>query len=237
MLAFFSNTLASGQIRAEQIARYLDCPLDPIQYDGYTCVFVKQSYSPKWPSGSYLDIVDADHLIPTIKDKPVRLIVNNRLGAQYLRKITDKEVFCIPQHHCNFYNYIRPDREVRVVAFIGHHNVFQIHRIRFRRALLSLGLEFREMQFHRYSWPRRDKIVEFYQDTDIQVYFPIDNNFPPYNLLKDSLRIVNGGSFRIPTIGRPRPYDEVEFGGCFIPAYSAEEVVSACDKLRKDKIL
>jgi len=121
-LSFFTdNKSGSGKIRGEQIANYLGVKLNPTEgYENDICIYVK-SQPPENFSNVYLDIVDGKERIGWIKRHPeVGIISISKLSQEYLADILNrKDIYLIPQHHCNFERKQRKPREVRVVGYIG----------------------------------------------------------------------------------------------------------------------
>ena len=235
MLAFFNNNNLSGTIRANQPAEYLNRPINPPNLDEYTCIFVKQQPNEKWPDNSYLDILDGMDLRYAMQENPrLRAIAFTKPSLAHLAKFLRRDdLVYIPQHHCNYDRELRPQREVRVVGFVGSPTSLSYggyakrsqHPETFIKPFADAGFEFRYLLINKRS--QREQVVDFYRQIDIQVYARFVRF--TFHRFKDGLKLINAGSFGIPSVAKPELNDLTKY---MIPAESLEEMIAQCVYLR-----
>lgn len=245
MLCFFGNGLNSGEIRARQVAEYLNtsCVIKATEdveghdKDDDVCVFVKQQRS-TWARRSYLDVLDAPHLREWLRTVPdVGVITFTELSQYYLQRYlgSKRSVVYIPQHHCNFDRYQRPDREVRTVGYIGGRTRFAYPLDDVTRRLKRIGLRFKTLVLCDKPRVTREQVVKFYLGIDIQIY-----SRPKWGSttqkFQDSLKIVNAGSFGIPTVAPYELNDAVEFPGCRQVAPTIDDMLAQCRRMKEDRL-
>jgi len=236
---FYShNTYASRLIRAYQIADRLDCAVnEPPSGECKNLIFVKtfpveieelyRQYN------IFVDVVDSDVIFPTLAKYPnIRVLAISRTAVDYIEARLENKVFYVPEHHCNFDNFIIPHRTAKIVGFVGYKECFDLPFDAVGFALDKLGLEF-VCKFVDDSTTRED-VVEFYKTIDIQLCFRSPRNIvgmPPE--LKNPLKIVNAASFGIPTVS----YPEISYMREFSPYLTGRTIDDICSHIERVKKL
>ena len=239
-MIFISNPWGSGEIRGRQIAKALGAKCDPEEKVSSNNVFIIVK---AWPvdldkvverfKRVYIDVVDGVGLITLLAKFPtVRAIAISNMAKQYLSRRIENDIVTIPEHHCNFENVTRPDREVKTVGFIGYPGNFDLDIDEVGARLGKIGMDF----VWKMDFQTRYDVCEFYKNMDIQLTFrkwSNDLREPPE--LKNPLKLENAGSFRIPSVCYPEPNYVDEFGADkFISVRNLDEVVQGCTDLRMD---
>ena len=91
------------------------------------------------------------------------------------------------------------------------------------------------------------EVSNFLQTLDIQVCYRnfIDiygknskrlRQITKHFMLKNSLKLANGGSFGIPTIAYPEISYKNDFDGCFVEVQKPEDIIIQCKKLKEDSV-
>lgn len=238
-LVFYTNGHISGEIRAKQIGEYLNAKIDPLDVDsGDICVHVKNVNNINDDAKyNYIDVVDNTSLRFLLKKLDVGVIAFTERSQAHLQRILQKEVIYIPQHHCNFEGYVRTEREIKTIGFIGGSLAFCYPLDQMSKILEENGLEFKVLLLKNSKNISRKDVVNFYKDIDIQIYYRTLDKFPAY-LYKDSLKFMNAASFKIPTIARVDNTTTKEMQTAkMIVVNSIHEMVKYCIKLRGDKNL
>jgi len=242
-ISFFMNHIAaSGKCRGIQVARYINGKIKPIEgYENDVCIWVKKiPYVEKIPEKSYVDVVDGEALLGWIQKHPkVGAIASSELCYNYLKELLPKnEIVYIQHHHCNFERYTRPEREVKTVGFIGCNITYNLLPKTLEKDLADIGLDFKFMT----RYKSREHVCEFFKDIDIQVcYRNLEASIGKsvrlrgHANLKNSLKVANGASFKIPTVAFPEPSYKIDFDGCFVEALRHEDIVAQCKKLKENK--
>lgn len=233
----------SSRIRAEQVAKKLGAEVG-IHLNGYDkIVFVKC-----WPDNIeflynfevgkvYIDLIDSDAHLPIIGQFPqVKVIAISEEAKKYVSRRIPNPVYVIPEHHCNFENFLRSRKEVKVVGYVGSRHCLDLDEIELKTKLARHELKFKCLFVDTLDVTRKD-IVEFYKSIDIQVSFRgprLVGNMPPE--MKNALKLCNAGSFKIPTIGYPEFCWE-DFKDCYVEANTLDDVVKGCRELKDDSSL
>lgn len=222
----------SSMIRADQLAAFLGCKLNPqSNYKNDVCIYVK----PHVPKGTtdfnfegkrnYVDIVDGWGLLPVLEAHPeVGVIACSQQDYNILSATLKNKVVFIPQHHCNFERVKRTRKEVITVGIIGTEDAFK-----FLPEGLEAGLEEKGIKLLKFSkFFSREDIVNFYQSIDIQLVWR------PYRMrLSNPLKIVNASSFGIPTVA----YNESVFGevtGCYLAIKDEKVLIDKIVMLKEE---
>ncbi len=226
------NRLMGGSalIRGEQIAKYLGAKYNPVSgYENDICVYIKpemkRDATPSHPFAekSYIDVIDYKEYIQWLRDNPaLRGIVASQYSYDILKKykLPNKIVF-IPQQHCNFERMVRDRKIIKNVGIIGAPRTFQYSIDELSDRLKEIGLTL----ITKYDFQTREDVVNFYKQIDIQLVWDTI-----YRLLKNPLKIINAGSFGIPTVGYPhKGYREVE--GYYVRASTVDQLVNEAEKL------
>ncbi len=232
-LVFMTSPWASGNIRGVQIAKKLNAicdPKEPVSKDNIF-VFIKSTPNIHVPR-MYVDLIDAYGILTSfVKFPDARIITMTDLAKNYISNRVYNDIVVIPEHHCNFENFVRVDREVKIVGFVGYPLNFSLDPMFVKDELAKIGLEF----IWCIDFKSRDDICNFYRKIDIQLTFrprsPI--TICPAEL-KNPLKLANAGSFKIPSVCCAEPSYIAEFKGCFLVAENIEEIVSQCKLLKND---
>jgi len=240
-LIFKSNTWGSGEVRGRQIAQRLGVPCDDRISPESIVVVVKQRVldaeeTLDYVKSLWIDVVDGYGLIEDLLAHPrMKAIAIGPMSKAFIRRRVMNRLETIPEHHCNFENWTRPkDRDVRVVGAMCYPGNFDVDSEEIRKALRSIGMEFRLATFFR----RREDVVRFYKKIDIQLcirfWRGIGQKEPPE--LKNPLKLENAGSFQIPTVAFPEPCFLEEFGeDTFIHILTMDDIVESCKVLKSNR--
>ena len=227
--SFFTHRIASsGTIRGCQIAERIGGRLNPSSdYENDICIFVKIEPFIPYPKKSYLDVVDNIGFVRWLDEHPnMGVIAFTKPSQQRMQKYLNRsDINYIPQHHCNFERVIRPEREVKLVGCCGSKFVLGHNEEEAKEMFRKIGLDF---IFYQRPSSRRG-VVKFHKSIDINICFRPKMKY--YNF-KDSLKIVNAGSYKVPTVAFPEPNNELEFQDCYVPVMSFKELVEQCDRLK-----
>ena len=228
--SFFSNRWGSGTIQGKQISEKLGAKLEPeSDYENDVCIFVKRTPFVPFPKHSYLDVIDNVGFLRWLKDNPTMGVITFTKPSQHraMEYLNRSDIVYIPQHHCNFERKLRPSREVKTVGFIGSKTILGYDIEEAKKLFSDIGLN---LTYVLYPSSRRG-VVHFYKSIDIQICFRPAMKY--YNF-KDSLKIVNAGSYGIPTVAFPETNNELEFKNCYVPVRSFYELVAKCWELKND---
>jgi len=246
-LAFFGTErrkFLSRQIRGRQVVEHLSDavwnPSEPPQ--DAACIYIK-CFPEVVPEHCWIDIVDYHQLIHWIWQHPeVGTIALSEYAKRHLEHVLPgRRVVTIPQQHCNDEGRLREDRPVRVVGFVGNGfgalGGFSPEEL--KQGFADVGLEFRWL-FNpsgekRFS-ARRD-VADFFAGIDVQVSFRRFHSWDQNRKLKDALRIVNAGSFGIPTVAFPELTYEYMCRDAYIPVTRMRDLFQACKQLATDRVL
>jgi len=234
--SFFRYTRSksgSGRVRGKQIANYIGAKLNPDSgYENDICIYVKRKPPENFPKTTYLDVVDSMFLMRWVKDHPeVGVIGITKLSQEFMSKeLNRKDICMIPQHHCNFEQNKRKPREVKVVGYIGGSKQLQYNHEKLKDELAEIGLDFK----YKTGFYKRSHVTSFLESIDINIAFRYRKQ---RRYLKDALKLVNAGSFGIPSVAFPEKGYEAEFKDCYIKANSGEELIAGCKRLAEDKEL
>lgn len=243
---FFNHVNGSGKCRGWQVSDYINAKINPSEnYENDVCIWVKRfpSNLEKIPKHSYIDIVDGDKLIKLLKNNPeIGVIACSIVSKNYLDSLKlPNEVVLIPHHHCNYERIKRPDREIKTVGFIGCNGGYESLPKTLEKDLADIGLEFK----YKIRYKDRMDVSNFLQTIDIQVCYRnfIDiygknsihlRQMERHFMLKNSLKLANGGSFGIPTIAYPEISYKNDFDGCFVEVQKPEDIIAQCKRLKED---
>jgi hypothetical protein len=239
-LVFKTNTWGSGEIRGKQIAQKLGVPFDEgIDRDSIVVVVKAKIYDVKetlaFVKSLWFDVVDGYGIIEELLEHPeIKAIAIGPMSRDFIARRVNNDLVVIPEHHCNFENVVREDRDVKVVGAMCYPGNFDVDANAVRDALESIGLEFRM----RNDFKTREDVVEFYKSIDIQLcvrfWRGIGQKEPPE--LKNPLKLENAGSFKIPTVAYPEPCFMEEFGeDKFIHVFDINDIVESCKILKSNK--
>ena len=181
----------------------------------------------------FIDIIDGTKGVRFARKNPeVGIIASSKSSHEYIsKKLNRKDVILIPHHHCNFENETIPDRPIRNVGFVGHDtlNVFD-HGL--KELFMDIGLQFNSL----IAPTTRESVVSFLLSIDIQIAATFGIS-PEKRLLKNSLKLSNGGSFKIPSVATPEISYVTDYDECFVKANDIESIVRSCKLLKDDRSL
>ncbi|OGK52582.1 hypothetical protein A2966_03515 [Candidatus Roizmanbacteria bacterium RIFCSPLOWO2_01_FULL_41_22] len=220
----------SSIIRGEQIAEYLGAKLNPESgYENDICIYVKPhtrglySGTIQLAKHAVIDIIDGTNLVLyASKNFNIPVIACSRTDYNYLSRRLSNKVTLIPQHHCNFERAKRTRNQIITAGIIGNPESLAYLPDNFEERLAQSGLNL--LAYSRFH--RRQDVVDFYQKIDIQVVWR-----PWRKKLSNPLKIVNAGSFGIPTIA----YDEdafEEMDGCYVPVKTLDGFMAQLENLK-----
>lgn len=90
-----------------------------------------------------------------------------------------------------------------------------------------------DVKFKRFTYCRtRRHIVSHYNQIDVQVVWR-----PRYKPLRNPLKLVNAGSFGIPTVAFPETNYTREFDGYFLPAETVDKMIDGVKSLKNSESL
>ncbi len=235
-LVFMTSPWASGDIRGNQIAEKLNAicdPREPVSRDSIF-VFIKITPNISVPR-MYVDIVDAYGLLTSVPRFPeAKLIAISSLAKTYIENRVYNEVILIPEHHCNFENFVREYRPVKTVGFVGYVPNFLLDPLVVKDELSKIGLDFIWLT----NFVDRLEICDFYKKIDIQLTFRPKSPVSPCPAeLKNPLKLTNAGSFKIPSVCCAEPSYVDAFKDCFLIADNLNSIVKQCRELKNDNAL
>jgi hypothetical protein len=226
-----------GEIRGKQMADVLGGRFNPVSgYEDDCCVYVlgatpKDHIEPRW---TYHDVIDCGwaRLSRVRGWKKGGIIAVSKVHVEALTEyFSGRDIYLIPQHHCNFKRDKRPDRPPLRVGCIGGDSAVQWPHHAIARTLESDGMVWHfEDQFH-----RRSKVVEYYKNLDIQISFrPTHERDQAFLRHMNCLKLSNAGSFGIPTISYPEPAYVAEWKNECLWADTMGEVIRKVKRLRDE---
>jgi len=229
-LVFCINEWASGEIRGMQMAHAVGGVVEPPKfYSDDVLVCIKRLPPPdlvSYVKCVYVDVNDCYGLIPYLKGRlDVTPVAASRVGHKYLQEqLGRNNVLMIPGHHCNFERDVRVTGKVKTAGFIGYPENLQLGIDELHKALDEIGIAF----VAKVDAKSREDVCNFYKSIDIQICFRKKSETNPAPELRDPLKLINAGSFGIPTVAYPEPSYADEFNGCFVPVRSLSEVIEVC---------
>jgi hypothetical protein len=221
----------SSRIRGDEIAEYLGAKLNPKDgFENDTCIHVKPKYLERVKDGHWIDYLDSRNLIYFLKERPlVNVIAHSQVSYEYLKSNTKNKIVLIPSHHINIEGAKRERTAITTVGYIGASSpeAFKAYD-EIGERLKEIGLDFKAC----FSFKTRQDAVDLYKSIDIFIIGDLPNCGTHQ---KAPTKIINAGSFGIPTIACPVPgYAEIE--GSYIPAESLGSMISAAKYLTNEII-
>lgn len=221
----------SARIRGDEIAEYIGAKLNPKDgFENDVCIHVKPKYLERVKDGHWIDYLDSRNLIYFLKERPlVNVIAHSKVSYDYLRENLTNKVVLIPSHHINIEGLHVFRSDIRTVGYIGAASpeAFKTYA-EIGEQLKAVGLDFKAC----FSFKTRQDAIELYKSIDIFII----GDLPKANThQKAPTKIINTGSFGIPTIACPVPgYAEIE--GSYIHASTLDEMITAAEKLKDKEI-
>ena len=232
--SFFYSRGTAGYVRGEQMADALGGKKNPKKgFKNDICIYVKVLPPDNPPKHSYADVDDSVKLAEYLETHPkLGVIATSQNTKKYLSETLKRtDIVVIPHAHCNYEEWVRPDREVKTVGVIGSITSFQGDTEKFAERLKEIGLDFvYEKEYWETYQYSREKVCDFHKQVDIQVCWRPKMHSPEF---KNPNKLANAGSFGIPTIA----YSEQGFngwGGAYVEVDSIDEMIFQC-KLLKEK--
>jgi DNA-dependent RNA polymerase auxiliary subunit epsilon len=229
--SFFYAAGTSGYVRGEQIADYIGAKKNPTEgYENDICIYVKL-IPKKITKHMYLDVDDAPRAAEWLKKHPeVGVIVVSSLARDYLMDYLRRtDIIVIPHAHCNYEQVLRPEKEVENVGIIGSKTSFQAPLDDFRKELKKIGLN---LLYDYNYWDifqnNRKKVCDFYKSIDVQVAWRPKMYATPF---KNPNKLVNAGSFRIPTVAYPE-FGFSEWRGNYVEADTIQKMLANIELLK-----
>jgi len=238
--SFFFGQGGAGACRGRQMAQKLGGKINPkIDYRDDICIFVKKILQDRLPlpTHSYLDVNDSPRAYEYIRDHPdtkIGIIADSGIIYKFLKKeLKRNDIYLIKHHHCNFERWVRPDRPVKTVGIMGSIIAFQYPLDKIRRDLKIIGLELKyEPDYWAFYKDKREKVVKFYKNIDIQIAWRPKAWSPRFEPFRRPLKLINAGSFGIPTVAYPEPSYVDEFDGYYLPALKIDQLIESVKKLK-----
>jgi hypothetical protein len=228
------------------MAKYLGGKENPTTgFENDICIYVKIIPPENHPQHSYSDVDDSPKAAEHLKTHPeLGVIAISETAKDYLSKFLNRnDVVFIPHQHCNFERRLRPDRPVKTVGIIGSKiTAFQYPVEQFRKELAKMGLElkFEQDYWNTYkSTPDREmrlNVADFYYSIDIQVGYRPRVIFRGMAPFQNPNKLGNSSSFGIPMVAYPEPSYVREWGGCFVPTNSIEEMLVQIKRLKDNPV-
>jgi len=244
--SFFYSRGGSGYIRGHQMAKFLGGKENPTEgFENDICIYVKILPPENHPVHTYSDVDDSPKAAEWLKTHPeVGVIAISETAKDWLQKSLNRnDVVFIPHQHVNFERRMRPKRPVKTVGIIGSViTAFQYPIEPFRKELGNLGLElkFEEDYWNTYKTNEKQEmrlnVSDFYYDMDIQVGFRPRVIFKGMAPFQNPNKLGNSSSFGIPMVAFPEPSYEREWGGCYVPAKTIEEMLMQIKRLKEDEV-
>ena len=242
--SFFYKPGGSGYIRGFQMANYLGGKHNPTEgYENDICIYVKILPPENYPKHTYYDVDDSVKAVPWLKTHTDTGIIGISLTAcEYLQNTLKRDdIIFIPHQHVNFERWVRPlDRPVTNVGIIGSVTAFQYPIDDLREKLRDVGLT---LSYEPDYWvtyrstaqrEMRLNIVDFHKTMDIQVVWRPHGFSASQDPLRNPNKLGNASSFGIPTVAFPEVDYVDEWGGYFIEAWSIDQLISKCKRLKDD---
>jgi hypothetical protein len=214
-------------IRGEQMADYLGAKLNPVEgFDDDVCIYVKPTSLDEIKDGSWVDILDGDHIVALLNERPgVNVIINGETSYNLYQPLLKNKMAVILPHHCNYGRELRHRGVVDTVGFIGSEKGFG-YTLEDMKDLIesATGLNF----IYNCNYRTREEVVDFYKKIDIQVVWS-HRKFNRQS--RGPIKFINASSFGIPTVGYPQVCCE-EIAGYYIRADTISELLSELNKLK-----
>jgi hypothetical protein len=221
------------EVRGRQVADRIGGKFNPTEgFEDDICIFVGSRPRIPMPLRTFLDPGEKRlqlHFIAHYKE--IRVI--SWSNAQFVRLqylYPGRPIYLIPQHHCNFDNERIPNRPILNVGVVGPHTSVYHPLEDLCSRLKNVGLH-----FHVTRTPRnQQEAADAYRQLDIQLVF---RNILPGLEYRSPLKVINAGSFGIPTVAFPEPAFEMEVKDAYLPALTIEELVEGAHSLATDPSL
>lgn len=237
--SFFSCVRGGpGEIRGRQMAAHLGGKFNPASgYEDDCCIYVigTAPFEYREPRVAYHDVMDCGWArIAKVRTRSRGgVIALSKTHYASLREaLPGRDLYLIPQHHCNFARERIPERPVCRVGCIGGDSAVQWPHWAVERMVKELGLEWHfEIHYH-----RRWRVVEFYKTIDIQLCFR-PTHARNLTMHMNCLKLANAGSFGIPTVAYPEPAYIEEWKDECLWGEGMEAIMAQIKRLKDDPAL
>ena len=242
MINFITNRMGwpSEFTRGLQMAKHLGCKVnEPIDTDDVViCIkcMLPDSIGTQLKR-YYIDFIDDVNTSELCRRVPyAKVIVLTDAMKEYLETRVPNTIVVIPEHTCNFENDIRIRKEVTTVGYVGSKQCFFLDVDELTAKLKANGLDFKFLTCEDKTVTRED-VCAFYKSIDIQVAFRPDANDCRPSVFRNPLKLINAGSFNIPTVAYPEFAYREAAKTSYIDAIDLDDAVHSCCILRNDKTL
>lgn len=220
----------SSIIRGQQIAEYLGAKCvwvsnygDNLFLSDDLCIYVKPGLdkSTVLSKNSYVDLIDSTDYFWLFDHPEVGLITCSKKAYDYfLKRLKGNRLVLIPQHHCNFERDRRIPRDIKTVGYIGSFEKFGHDWDDINERCEKLGIKaiFQEL------YTNREDVCAFYKTIDVQL------DWRTRKEMVNTLKLMNAGSFGIPTIAFPNSaYQEID--GYYLKAETIDKMFDQLSEL------
>lgn len=236
-LVVLTNQWQSGEIRGRQIAAELqrrghDVAVDPgMLYRGDVVLCVKsmpEDSAVRHVARILMDVIDSPASLEWLKGhEKVEIVSIGRTHAAYMQELfPGRRVWLLPEHHCNREGARVRVEQPRVVGYCGTLEGLQLKVDDIIKAIAPLGYEL----ILNYDPPTREDVCRFYRCIDVQLCWRPSLSDPR---LKNPLKLVNAGSFGVPTIAWPEVSYVEECPSEFLTALTLDDVVGYLSNFRE----
>lgn len=227
-----SSTLrVSSRIRGDEIAEYLGAKLNPKEgFENDVCIHVKPKDLSKVKDGDWLDYLDGLNMVYLLKERPlINVIACSQPSYDYLKANLSNQIVLIPSHHLNIEGFSRNTNKVTTAGYIGSPSpeAFKEYA-NIGEKLKEIGIDFKTC----FNFKTRHDAIDFYMSIDVLVIGDLAKGDTHQ---KTPTKIINAGSFGVPTIAYPLiGYKEIE--GAYIHAKTVEDIVLEMKYLKEDSV-
>lgn len=229
-------TWTTSCIRGEQIAEYIGAKYNPKSgYEDDLCIHLRPRTLDYIKDNDYVDVSDgAFNIVEQLQSRPkIKVIASYPCSYKFMKERLKNEVVYVPEHHCNFERAVRERKEVTTGGVINNPSVhtYSVYD-EIKKRLENIGLKFITC-FH---YKNRQDVVDFYKQIDFQIIDrferPTDNNYNnDYNPFIHPSKIINAGSFGIPTIASWKlGFDDFSY----IPVKTIDALMEEVEKIRDE---
>ena len=225
-----SRKRMSSKIRAEEMSEYFGAKYNPTEgYENDVRIYVKPLDLVGISDGSYVDYLDGDMSYRWFRSRPeVKVIAASRHSYDFLKSHLRNEIILIPQHHLNFERLRRDRKTITVGGYTGVPSGEAFKRYEdVKNRLKEIGIDF----VTSYFFKTREDALDFYKSIDILVIADWDSKNHHFRI---PTKIINAGSFGVPTVASPMLGNEEELKGYYVEARNMDELVEGVKKLKDE---
>jgi hypothetical protein len=239
MFRFYSDINGyGGEIRGQQMATALGGTFnrgDP--EEGDVCIYLLALRPQPEPRYAYHDIMDSPLYAYARMAKRTRgdmIAISNAHAGFLVERFPNRTIHYLPQHHCNFERVQREPRPALVVGTIGGYSAVQWPHKSLERYFNEAGMVWRFADNVRH----REQVVAFYKSIDIQFVFrPTHMRSNELRRCLSPLKLINAGSFGIPTVAYPEPGYTSEWTDQCLWGDSLSECIRQAKRLKENPTL